>query len=105
MKVQLGGGTDIARAVRYAEGLVENPARTMIVLITDLFEGGSPDDLVRTTRRLVAQGVKFVTLAALDAAATPTYDRELGQRMVRAGASVGAMTPFQLVEYLKGVVK
>ena len=98
-------GTDIARAVRYAEGLVENPARTMIVLITDLFEGGSPDDLVRTTRRLVAQGVKFVTLAALDAAATPTYDRELGQRMVRAGASVGAMTPFQLVEYLKGVVK
>lgn len=105
MKVQLGGGTDIARAVRYAEGLVENPARTMIVLITDLYEGGSPDDLVRTTRRLVAQGVRFVTLAALDATATPTYDRELGQRMVRAGASVGAMTPFQLVEYLKGVVK
>jgi hypothetical protein len=76
-----------------------------VVLITDLFEGGDADDLVRTTRRLVAQGVRFVTLAALDATAAPTYDRDLGQRLVRAGASVGAMTPFQLVEYLKGIVK
>ncbi len=105
MKVQLGGGTDIARAVRYAESLIENPARTLVVLITDLFEGGDAEDLVRTARRLVAQGVRFVTLAALDPHAAPNYDRELGQRLVRAGAFVGAMTPFQLVEYLKGIVR
>ena len=37
MKVQLGGGTDIARALRYAESLVENPRRTIVVLISDLF--------------------------------------------------------------------
>ena len=45
------------------------------------------------------------TLAALDPQAAPNYDRELGQRLVRAGAFVGAMTPFQLVEYLKGIVR
>ena len=105
MKVQLGGGTDIAKAVRYAEGLIENPARTMVVLITDLFEGGDPDALVQSVKRQVSSGVRFVTLAALDDQATPTYDRELGQRLVKVGASVGAMTPHQLVAFLKGVLK
>jgi Mg-chelatase subunit ChlD len=105
MKVQLGGGTDIARAVAYAEGLIENPARTVVVLITDLYEGGSAYDLVASVKRQVAAGVRFVVLAALDDRAEPNYDRELGQRLVRVGASVGAMTPNQLVAYLKDVLK
>jgi uncharacterized protein with von Willebrand factor type A (vWA) domain len=105
MKVQLGGGTDIARAVQYAEQLVENPARTVVVLITDLYEGGDADALVRSVKRQTTQGVKFVTLAALDEQATPNYDRELGARFVKAGASVGAMTPHQLVGFLKSVLK
>lgn len=105
MKVQLGGGTDIAQAVQYAETLVENPARTLVVLITDLFEGGDADALVRSVKRQTSQGVKFVTLAALDDQATPTYDRELGARLVKVGASVGAMTPHQLVAFLRDVLK
>lgn len=105
MKVQLGGGTDIAKAVLYAESLVENPSRAVVVLITDLFEGGDADDLVRSVKRQTNAGVKFVTLAALDDKADPTYDRELGQRLVKVGASVGAMTPNQLVGFLKGILK
>jgi hypothetical protein len=105
MKVQLGGGTDIAKAVRYAEGLIENPARTLVVLITDLFEGGDAEALVQSVKRQVSSGVRFVTLAALDDQATPTFDRDLGQRLVKVGASVGAMTPHQLVAFLKGVLK
>lgn len=105
MKVQLGGGTDIAKATRYAEGLVENPTRTVVVLITDLYEGGDADALVQSVKRQVAAGVRFVTLAALDDQATPVYDRELGHRLVKVGASVGAMTPHQLVKFLKDVLK
>lgn len=105
MKVQLGGGTDIAKAVLYAESLIENPSRAVVVLITDLFEGGDADALVRSVKRQTSAGVKFVTLAALDDKAEPTYDRELGKRLVKVGASVGAMTPNQLVGFLKGVLK
>ncbi len=105
MKVQLGGGTDIAKAVLYAESLIENPSRAVVVLITDLFEGGDADALVRSVKRQTSAGVKFVTLAALDDKAEPTYDRDLGQRLVKVGASVGAMTPNQLVGFLKGVLK
>jgi Mg-chelatase subunit ChlD len=105
MKVQLGGGTDIAKAVLYAESLIENPSRAVVVLITDLFEGGDADALVRSVKRQTSAGAKFVTLAALDDKAEPTYDRDLGQRLVKVGASVGAMTPNQLVGFLKGVLK
>ena len=104
MKVQLGGGTDIAKAVRYAETIVENPRRTIVVLISDLFEGGDADALVRSVKRLHEQGVRFLALAALDREAEPTYDKELGRRLANAGAHVGAMTPGQLVAFLKDVL-
>jgi uncharacterized protein with von Willebrand factor type A (vWA) domain len=105
MKVQLGGGTDIQKAVGYAQGLVENPRRTIVVLITDFFEGGSPDLLVQRVRALCEQGTIVLGLAALDEEAAPSYDRELGQRLVDVGAKVGAMTPGQLAAFVADVVK
>ena len=66
MKVQLGGGTDIGKAVRYATELVENPRRTIVVLITDFFEGGSEGQLYAAAKQLVESGVTCLGLAALD---------------------------------------
>jgi uncharacterized protein with von Willebrand factor type A (vWA) domain len=100
MKVQLGGGTDIQRAVRYATGLIEQPRRAIVAVISDFFEGGSPEPLIRTVRELVEQGSKVLCLAALDEGANPSYDRETGQRLANAGAAVGAMTPGQLAEFV-----
>ena len=39
MSVQLGGGTDIGGAVGYCAQLIQMPHRTMVVLVTDLYEG------------------------------------------------------------------
>lgn len=100
MKVQLGGGTDMARAMDYAAGLVENPRRTIIALITDFFEGGDAPRLVRTVRGLCEQGTTVLGLAALDEGAEPIYDRELAGRLVDVGAHVGAMTPGQLAAWI-----
>jgi Mg-chelatase subunit ChlD len=100
MKVQLGGGTDIARAVRYAAGLVDQPRRTIVVLITDFYEGGSAASLIRTVRELVEQGTKVLGLAALDQDANPSYDRDTAQRLADVGASIGAMTPGQLATFV-----
>ena len=100
MKVQLGGGTDIHQAVRYAAGLIEQPRRTIVALISDFFEGGSPEPLIRSVRELVEQGSRVLCLAALDEAANPSYDRETGQRLAGVGAAVGAMTPGQLAEFV-----
>jgi Mg-chelatase subunit ChlD len=100
MKVQLGGGTDIQKAVAYASDLVEAPRRTIVVLVTDFYEGGAPDLLVRRVRALASQGTKVLGLAALDPDATPSYDRDLAQRLVDAGAEVGAMTPGELAAWI-----
>jgi len=105
MKVHLGGGTDIAHAVEYASGLVENPRRTILALITDFFEGGNAEQLVRRTRSLCEQGVQFLGLAALDPEARPEYDRDLAKRLVEAGAHVGAMTPGELAAWIAEKVR
>ncbi|MBD9726248.1 VWA domain-containing protein [Streptomyces caniscabiei] len=100
MRVQLGGGTDIARAVDYGASLVENPRRCVFVVISDFYEGGDPYRLVRGVRALVEQGATVLGLAALDEEANPSYDRELAGRLVRAGAQVGAMTPGELAGFV-----
>ncbi len=100
MKVQLGGGTDIARAMAYAATLVENPRRSIVALVTDFYEGGNEMALVRVVRGLVEQGTHVLGLAALDEDANPVYDRDLAQRLANVGAHVGAMTPGQLAEFV-----
>lgn len=104
MKVQLGGGTDIAKAVTYAARLIEVPRRAVVVVITDLYEGGDEWALVRQVRDLVGQGSHVVVLAALDEQADPIFDREMGQRLADVGAHVGAMTPGELAGFLAEVI-
>jgi Mg-chelatase subunit ChlD len=105
MSVQLGGGTDIAGAVAYCEGLVDQPSRTILVLVTDFFEGGSENMLLASIKRLAGAGVTVWGLAALDATARPHYDQRLAGRCADAGATVAALTPERLGEWVAGVVR
>jgi Mg-chelatase subunit ChlD len=105
MKVQLGGGTDIGGALQYGASLVTNPRRTIVVLITDFFEGGPIHALYATARSLIESGVTLLGLAALDSQANPTYDHEVARRMVALGAHVAAMTPGELAEWVAQKVR
>jgi Mg-chelatase subunit ChlD len=105
MKVQLGGGTDIGKAVGYAQGLVESPRRTILVLITDFFEGASGSVLVSRVKALCDQGCTVLGLAALDEQANPSYDKDMARSLVSVGAHVGAMTPGQLVQFIAEKVR
>lgn len=105
MRVQLGGGTHIGKAVGYAAGLIEVPRRAMVVIISDFYEGMSEHVLLGHVRALVAQGTTVLGLAALDERADPVYDRELAGRLAEAGAHVGAMTPGQLAAWLAEKLK
>ena len=100
MKVQLGGGTDIARAVAYGAGLVENPRRAIVAVVSDFYEGAGGARLVREVRGLVQQGTQVLGLAALDEDADPDYDRTMAGRLAAEGAHVGAMTPGRLAEFV-----
>lgn len=105
MSIQLGGGTDIAGAMRYCEGLITMPHRTMVVLVSDLCEGGSPKDLYGVCRDILESGAKLVALTALDENAVPSYDRSVGQNLANLGAWVGAMTPGKLADFMANVMR
>jgi len=101
--VQLGGGTDIAQAVTYAGQLIDNPARSVVVLVTDFCEGGPPSALVAAVRRLVEARVTTIGLASLDGSAHPPYDKQMAQRLADTGMSIAALTPGRLAEWLAQV--
>lgn len=100
MKVQLGGGTHIAQAVRYCSQIIENPHRTVFVLVTDFCEGAPPGELVRAVKALAEARVKLLGLAALDGQAHPAYDREMAARLAACGMEIAALTPQRLAHWL-----
>lgn len=100
MSIQLGGGTYIAGALQYCEALIENPHKTMIVLVSDLCEGGSVNGLLGVGRGIIESGAKLICLTALDMDANPSYDRHTAQRLADLGAHVGAMTPEALGDFM-----
>jgi len=100
MKVQLGGGTDIARAVAWAQAHISQPTTSIVVVVSDFYEGGSESELVRRVKALVESGVKVLGLAALDSRAEPAYNHAMAARLVAQGAQVAAMTPGQLAVWL-----
>jgi Mg-chelatase subunit ChlD len=104
MNVQLGGGTDIGGALGYCETRVQNPTRTILVLVTDFCEGGPPQALLAAIKRLREAGVRVLGLAALDDKAQPAFDRDMAARCVAVGAEVAALTPARLAEWLARVL-
>jgi Mg-chelatase subunit ChlD len=98
--VQLGGGTDIAHALRYCRGLVERPRETVLFLVSDLFEGGRGEELHALVAELVGSGVRVVVLLALSDEGAPSYDHEHAAALGALGASVLATTPAQFPDVL-----
>lgn len=104
MSVQLGGGTDIAGALAYCEGLIENPGRTMVVLISDLYEGGGYQRLYSVSRGIIEAGAKLIALTSLDMEANPNYDRNAAAHLAGLGAHVAAMTPEGLADWVGRII-
>ncbi|RJF87573.1 VWA domain-containing protein [Oleomonas cavernae] len=93
--VQLGGGTDINRAVAYCEDRIERPGKAHLVLITDLYEGGDAEALVGRLARLSLIGVNVIVLLALTDTGRPAYDPALSAKVAALGIPVFACTPDQ----------
>jgi uncharacterized protein with von Willebrand factor type A (vWA) domain len=91
--VQLGGGTDINGAVAYCQTIMREPRNTIFVLISDLYEGGVEQQLLRRASALVESGVQCITLLALSDEGAPAYDRDLATKLAALGVPSFACTP------------
>lgn len=90
---QLGGGTDINKALGYCEQLVQRPSDTILVLITDLYEGGNQRDMLKKVARLKASGVQLIILLALSDEGAPFYNNQLAAQVASMGCPAFACTP------------
>ena len=90
---QLGGGTDINRAVGYCQTLVARPTDTIFVLISDLFEGGVEQRTDRPRLAAAGSGVTVIVLLALSDKGAPSFDHELAAKLAALGAPAFACTP------------
>lgn len=103
---QLGGGTDIQRAVAYVQDrFIERPEKTIFVLITDLFEGGDRGPLLSRLRQLADARVKTLVLLALTDQGKPSYDHETAQQIGALGIPCFGCTPKLLVRVVERVMK
>jgi hypothetical protein len=103
--VQLGGGTDINRAVSYCQGLIHDPRKTLLLLITDLYEGGNETQLVKRLEEMAASGVRAICMLALSDSGIPSYDERLATRLANVGVPCLGCTPGVLPEVLEGMLK
>ncbi|MFJ6576435.1 VWA domain-containing protein [Streptomyces sp. NPDC091368] len=90
---RLGGGTDINRALAYCQSRITRPADTVVVLVSDLYEGGIRDEMLKRVAAMKASGVQFVALLALSDEGAPAYDRDNAAALAALGAPAFACTP------------
>jgi Mg-chelatase subunit ChlD len=97
---QLGGGTDINRALAYCQQLITRPTESIVVLISDLYEGGIAEEMLRRVAELLRAGVTVVVLLALSDSGAPAYDHEHAAALAALGVPVFACTPDQFPDLL-----
>lgn len=90
---QLGGGTDINRAIGYSQRLMARPADSIFVLISDLYEGGVREQMLRRVAEMVDAGVQVIVLLALSDEGAPAYDHDNAAALAALGVPAFACTP------------
>ncbi|MFG2911931.1 DUF5682 family protein [Kitasatospora sp. NPDC048298] len=100
LEVRVGGGTSIAKGLRYARELVTVPSRTLIAVVSDFEEGGPVGGLLAQTRALVDSGVHLLGCAALDDTGTARYSKAVAGQLVAAGMPVAALSPLELARWV-----
>ena len=102
---QLGGGTDINKSVAYCSQFVENPKRTILFLVSDLFEGGNRAALLRRLSQLKESGVTIVSLLAIADGGKPYYDGQMAGKIAGMGIPCFACDPQKLPALLERALK
>lgn len=103
--VQLGGGTDIEQALRYAQGLVRAPSDTIMILISDLIEGGENEKFLKRAAAIKASGVNLICLLALSDEGAPMYDKDNAAFLASIDIPAFACTPEMFPELMAKAIK
>jgi Mg-chelatase subunit ChlD len=105
LSIQLGGGTDITKALQYAYQLVRQPARTIVVLVTDFYEGRAERDLVNQVKEMAQAGIRLIGLGALGYDARPEFNKTTAAKCRKVGMDILSCTPENLAEAMAQIIR
>jgi len=102
---QIGGGTDINRAVAYCQQLISRPASTIFVLVSDLYEGGNRDEMLHRIEAMTAAGTQVIALLALSDDGAPEYDHDNAVALAALGVPAFACTPDSFPDLMAAAIE
>lgn len=103
--IQLGGGTDIEKSVAYCTELITEPEKTTMFLVTDLYEGGNRNGLIRRLGELKESGVNVIVLLAISDSGKPMFDESIAEKIAAFDIPCFACPPEKLPEMLEAALK
>ncbi len=105
LSINLGGGTDITQSLQYAQQLVRQPGRTIVVTISDFYEGRNERDLIDQTKLMFDSGIRMIGLGALGYDARPEYNKATAKKLRKAGMDILVCTPERLAEGIARIIR
>jgi Mg-chelatase subunit ChlD len=105
LSIQLGGGTDITKALQYGYQLVRQPARTIVVLVTDFYEGRPERELVNQVKEMAQAGIRMIGLGALGYDARPEFNKTTASKCRKVGMDILSCTPEKLAEAMAHIIR
>lgn len=102
---QLGGGTDINQALAYCQNLIHQPQQTILVLISDLYEGGNRQQMLKRIMAIANSGVQLISLLALNDEGAPMYDHKIAAALAQIGTPAFACSPDKFPELMAAAIQ
>ena len=102
---QLGGGTNINKALGYSKELIRKPEDTILVLVSDLYEGGNENEMLKKVASIKKSGVQLITLLALDDQGAPQFDKSVASKFSTLGVPTFACSPDQFPSLMAAAIK
>jgi hypothetical protein len=104
--VQLGGSEDYWMATSYCERFMHTPAKTLYVLLADLYDT-SPNTkrFLKKMEFLLESGVKAIGLLAISDQGKPSFNEPLAEQLAKMGMPCFGCTPDRLPELIAGVLR
>lgn len=103
--VQLGGGTDINRALAYCQQVITRPTQTILVLITDLYEGGNAQEMLRRAAELRAGGAQVICLLALSDKGSPIFHEHHAAQLANMDIPSFSCTPELFADLMAAAIQ
>lgn len=95
---QLGGGTDIGKALQYAMQTSSNPDRSLLILISDLDETESNSRFHRAAEQAEAAFNKMLVILALNDQGHAIYNKDNARHLTNLDIQCVAATPKEFPE-------